>query len=315
MNNNKFFVEFEFKERFIVIMGILFFEDISYNKIVYLLFGEVTKVAKPSMFSKDYDKKMKRRKRRKGFFIVLLIILLVSIPIVVVTNKEFINMEKYISKNVNKENSNDEKIIEEKKDIDEEKKEEVVNNIENIEHVAKFTTEEEIIKISEKENLSIFVEYKDDNKRIKDIKGNENIEYDIDEEGKNAILYNKLNQDITLVDRDLNLKNITRQEYVSTFKEVFSRENVVKNNKGYIWQKNPRFIDENNIAYLSELPWINEGNNLYVWIYNIKDNTHIRISDSRIVGKNIEVKESNKKGIKVKIDDKEYLIDSLGQIK
>lgn len=274
-------------------------------------------MAKPSMFSKDYDKKMKRRKRRKGFFIVLLI-LLVSIPIVVFTNKEFINMEKYISKNVNKQNSNDKEIIEEKKDIDidDEKKEEVVNNkIENKVDIGKARIEEEIIKISEKENLSIFVEYKDDKKKIKDIKGNENIEYDIDKEEKSAILYNKSNQNITLIDIDLNLKDITRQEYVSTFKEVFSKESVVKNNKGYIWQKSPRFIDENNIVYLSELPWINEGNNLYVWIYNIKDNTHIRIADNRIIGKNIEFKESNKEVIKVKIDNKEYLIDSLGQIK
>lgn len=273
-------------------------------------------MAKPSMFSKDYDKKMRKRKRRKGFFIVLLIILLVSIPIVVFSNKELINMEKYMSKNEKEQDSNYKKTVEEKKEIDEEKKEEAVNNnIGNKKDIEKEKIEEKIIKISEKENISIFLEYKDDKKKIKDIKGNENIEYDIDDNGNSAILYNKSNQSITLMDRDLNLKDITRHEYVSTFNEAFPKESVMKNNMGYIWQKSPRFIDENRIVYLSELPWINEENNLYVWIYNIKDNTHMMISDNRLVGKNIQFEEKNKEGIKVKNDDKEYLIDSLGQIK
>ena len=38
--------------------------------------------------------------------------------------------------------------------------------------------------------------------------------------------------------------------------KCFQRMELLKKHKTYIWSVSPKFIDEDNIAYVSELPWI-----------------------------------------------------------
>ena len=57
---------------------------------------------------------------------------------------------------------------------------------------------------------------------------------------------------------------------MSSKNEIFSKEEQLKKHPTYIWSITPKFIDEDNIAYVSELPWINEKAVQYIWKVNLK---------------------------------------------
>lgn len=128
---------------------------------------------------------------------------------------------------------------------------------------------------------------------------------------------------IVILDKDQNMKlinidgkvtDITKKEYVSKKGDKFKKEVKIKENKNYLWHSEPKFMDDENIVYVSNLPYFGTAaTNQYAWIYNIKTKKDTVIWKTK--GKKITIgKIVPKKGIEIKVDKNEYIISNKGSI-
>ncbi len=74
----------------------------------------------------------------------------------------------------------------------------------------------------------------------------------------------------------------------------------------------PKFINEDNIVYVSELPWMNESAVQYIWKVNLKNNVHTQVKPEK--GKSITFKNITTKGLETIIDGKIFYVTSTGKI-
>ena len=107
------------------------------------------------------------------------------------------------------------------------------------------------------------------------------------------------------------MTDVTKKEYVSSTGTTFSKDSVLKGKSDYIWCIDPMFIDDNSIAYVSNLPWFNKTTK-YVWIYSIKDNVHYNIE--AISGENIKLTKGTDNKINVLVDSKNMILNAAGGI-
>ena len=122
------------------------------------------------------------------------------------------------------------------------------------------------------------------------------VSYDISPSKKAIVIQSTKNQDMIYIDANRVSKDITKKSHTSTKGQSFSKEKQLEKHPNYIWSITPKFIDEDNIAYVSELPWINENAVQFIWKVNLKDNTHIQAKPAS--GKSITFKNIYPKGIR-----------------
>ncbi len=136
--------------------------------------------------------------------------------------------------------------------------------------------------------------------------------YDISPNKQMLLILDK-DQNMKLVDIDGKVTNITKGEYVSTRGAKFSKDAIIKNDKKYGWHNQAKFLDDNNIVYVSNLPYFGTASTKqYIWMYNIKNKTHTL---GRLAGKEINIgKVVPKKGIEIKVDKNEYILNNKGSI-
>lgn len=279
---------------------------------------------KPSMFSKDYEKQMKRRRRR---YVILILTCIAAVIVIVFSSpikqsllnikntailnkdskdKDNKNEKSETATNNNKEDNKDKidnKGQEENKE--ENLKEEEVNK-------PKTTQEEKEIKLNDNTTVKVVIDNKDNDKKIISISNAENTTSDISPSGKQAVFEEKKEQRIFIMNVSGDLKEITKKEYVSTENEIFSKESVLQYRPGYLWGGNPKFIDEKNIAYISYLPWINEEKNQYVWMIGLQNLEHVVYYN--LTGKDIKFGKIEEKGLSVNIDGTVKYLNGEGNI-
>ncbi|WP_461614810.1 hypothetical protein [Clostridium sp. Marseille-QA1073] len=279
---------------------------------------------KPSMFSKDYEKQMRKRRRR---YIMLILTCIAAVIVIVfsspikqsllnIKNTAILNKDSKDKDNKNEKSettTNNNK--EDNKDkIDNKSQEE--NKEENLKkeevNKPKTTQEEKEIKLNDNATVKVVIENKDNDKKIISISNAENTTSDISPSGKQAVFEEKKEQRIFLMNVNGDLKEITKKEYISTENEVFSKESVLQYNPGYLWSGNPKFIDEKNIAYISYLPWINEEKNQYVWMIKLQNLEHIAYYN--LTGKDIKFGKIEEKGLIINIDGKVNYLNGEGNI-
>ncbi|WP_291581563.1 hypothetical protein [Clostridium sp. UBA6640] len=278
---------------------------------------------KPSMFSKDYEKQMKRRRRRYVMLILTciaaVIVIVFSSPIkqsllniknTAILNKDSKDKDNKNEKSETATNNNKE---DNKDKIDNKGQEE--NKEENLEEEVnkpKSTQEEKEIKLNDNTTVKVVIENKDNDKKIISISNAENTTSDISPSGKQALFEEKKEQRIFVMNINGDLKEITKKEYVSTENEIFSKESVLQYSPGYLWGGNPKFIDEKNIAYISYLPWINEEKNQYVWMIGLQNLEHSVYYN--LTGKDIKFGKIEEKGLSVNIDGTVKYLNGEGNI-
>ena len=278
-----------------------------YENIHYFYSGGIT-VGRPSIFSRDYDKKMKVRKRRIA--ITLLIILLAAV-IAAFSGKDIIlSWTKAGIKNSNKQNSD--------------KNETKLSNAGNAKSSKKNAEKENQsgydITLSSGDKIKAIYENNNGVKKFKYIDPvSSDVPYSISPSCSKMIVYDKNSQGITYITLDGKTTDITRKDYTSHQDgTVYTKEATLKNNANYIWCVSPAFIDDDNIIYVSQLPWFVNNNNLkYVWIQNIGTGTQRQIigpDGNDLAGQNIKINTLSDKGMNVIVDDKNYYIKSDGSI-
>lgn len=118
-------------------------------------------------------------------------------------------------------------------------------------------------------------------------------------------------QSIILVDINGNKQDITNSRYVSSSGTEITKTSQLSAQPSYIWCSSPKFISEDTIAYISQLPWIGKSTK-YIWIENVKNKTHSLVEG--IEGEDIKLDKITDKGLILTIDGKIMYLTSGGNI-
>lgn len=287
---------------------------------------------KPSIFSKDYDKKIRRRKRMKIILIVFLVLFVGGGGVLLSGNnangakssfsklcskvsnlgknnifgtpkKEKEDKQNNVAKNDNdSKNSNEDKNTKEdiNKEIDTKNTKKELNSIQK----------SEILNLQNNKKVKVVYNLVNNKRQYINVTPKD-INYTISPSKEKIVLMEEKSQNMILLDENGTKKDITKQNYISSKKSVFKKEDILKNNPNYIWHKSPEFIDDDNIIYISQLPWFNKNEKKYLWKYTISSNTHRYVVGQYGVemgGESIKYGNLKENGLEVIIDGKINII-------
>ena len=247
-------------------------------------------MAKPSIFSSDYEKRM--RKRKFIFKLVIAIVVFLIAGAIIYYQGFF---QKHIKSPIPT------KIVENTKNSESPKQKVQTSKEEGFE-----------FKLSDQKILKAVYEINGSEKKFKYISPKEsNIPYDISPSGKNIVVFDSAQQTMMLMDIDGNVQDISNLVYITSSGAKISKDSVLQTNNNYIWCQSPKFIDDTNVAYVSQLPWLKKTTK-YIWEVNISTKVHSYIRGIEAQDIKIDVLES--KGLKIIEDGKIVYLTPDGSI-
>ncbi|KYH29248.1 MULTISPECIES: hypothetical protein [Clostridium] len=274
---------------------------------------------KPSIFSSQYNEEMKKRKRIKLIVAIVLLIIVLAAAFGGSINDSIIEKVKSgfnKSKEKDKEQEGKADNIKQGSRNEQEYEKSQVNEVKN-----KEVNKEEIrnnapktgsynIKLSNGEEVKLTYNIVNNEKQYTEVlpKG---INYDISPSKKNIVILENKTQNMILVDSNGNTKDITKKEYVSSKNDVFKKDNILKYKSNYVWCSSPKYLNEDNIVYVSQLPWFNKENQKYLWKYNISSNTHyhnLSQTGGELTGVDIKYGDNTPEGLEVIVDGVKNII-------
>ncbi len=255
-------------------------------------------MAKPSIFSREYEKRMKRRKR--NFLIIFVIIsLVITISMIKVLGNvtDYSNVKQKIQAWIDSDSSEKKEVL----------PEQVVDEVEKEPELPKSEESFEITLKNGQKVKAIYVKENEDMKFINIESSDEGLIYDISQSGKKLLILES-DQTITLYNVDGTSQIISKEEYKSSKGDVFTRESTIVSNPQYLWNANPKFVNDDNIIFVSNRPYFGTAaTKQYLWITNISNNSDIIKWD--LSAAKIEILEREEKGIKITVDGNIYYID------
>ena len=262
---------------------------------------------KPSIFSRDYERLMRKRRKRIAIISILGVLVIGILFLKMAMNS--INMETLRSKVQSWIDEDNEEIQDNTNKTNEENKQE--------ETVQEETPKEPEIKTMDlivREGIILKAEYEESNgvvkfKGIKD--ATSNIYYTLNQD-KNLILTIDENQDMKIFNVNTKEANITKDKYVAPNGEVFNKSSVLQTYNGYLWNVEAKFITNTKVAYISNVPYFGYDLNKYIWVVDLNDNSHKTLWNSK--GKEIKLGEIKEKGLEVTIDGNVKYINSNGEL-
>lgn len=262
-------------------------------------------MAKPSIFSREYEKRMKRRKRN-----FLIIFILIGIGIAISTFKilnnvtDYSNVKQKIQAWIDSDSSHNNK-----ETVVEEKPNEVVQEPE----LPK--SEEKFLELSLKNGDKVKAIYVDENGILKFTNletEDKQVSYDISPTGKKILILEN-DQTITLYNIDGTSKIISKDEYKSTKGAIFTREATITSNPQYLWNNSPKFINDDSIAFITNRPYFGTAaKKQYLWITNLNDNSDV--IKWELAATKLEISNRDEKGIKITANGNIYYVDTSGNI-
>lgn len=268
-------------------------------------------MSKPSIFSKEYERKMKRRKRNT-IAILLLIIVVVSAVALKFTYAPIdfssirSNMQAWIDSDTsgipketvqNTEESIPEKPVEEVKEEPKEPEEQFMD----------------ISLVSGSSAKAVYIENESGQKEFKELQGADSgVTYDISP-AKTQMLICDTNAQITLYNIDGSSKIISKDQYVSKSGGVFTKEATLASQPAYLWNANPKFLNEESIVFVTNRPYFGTAAvKQYVWISNFNNQSDMVLW--QIQGSKAEIGNKEEKGVAVNVDGANYYIGPDGVI-
>jgi hypothetical protein len=277
---------------------------------------EVLDMSKPSIFSKDYAKEMKRRKRN---IFLLIIVPIVGLTIFLITDfngllNKGINMKNSILLKKSRDNTKVEenRVVEVPKKMEQSIKQQPSTEVPKVPQELAVSNEVFPVSLSDGQIINIEYTISGTEKTIKGVSVGKAISHDISPSKKAIVIQSIKNQDMIYIDVNKVSKDITKKAHTSTKGQSFPKNQQLEKHPNYLWSITPKFIDEDNIAYVSELPWINENAVQFIWKVNLKDNTHVQAKPAS--GKSITFKNTSAKGLGAVIDGVEVLVTPSGKV-
>ena len=262
---------------------------------------------KPSIFSRDYERKMRQRRRRIALISMFIFIVIGAIFLkVTISNINMQELRNNLQSWIDSGTENNNKDIVENNELEETKEQEVIETPKEPEVKTKD------LKVSE--GVLLKAEYEEVNGELK-FKGIQELpdkfQYDINP-SKNMIVLIDDNQNMKLFNIDGNEASITKDSYTAPNGEVFNKDSVLSIYQGYLWNAEAKFITDTKIAYISNVPYFGYDLNKYIWIVDLNNNTHTTLWNSK--AKDIKFGDLEEKGLKLSIDGSEKFLDSNGNL-
>lgn len=122
------------------------------------------------------------------------------------------------------------------------------------------------------------------------------------------LLEDNVTQDAYMVDASFNLFKLDPEFFYSNSARIrFYKSDIIARYQGYKWYKDARFLDDNTIIYVSNLPWFG-GSDEYIWKTDLSDINNIKHFMTSIGGQNIELGELTEEGVRVIINNEMKLL-------
>ena len=264
-------------------------------------------MSKPSIFSKDYERKMRKRKR---IIVLITLISVCAIGIIIfntkIKNLDFTNVRANIQAWVDSGKTEEELESENIKETHEEEPEEVKEETK---------AKDLFVEVVLAEGVNAKIKYIEDNglKQIETIDVPEGYSFNVSPQ-KDKVVFLDPAQNMKVADITGNVVDITKKEYISQAGSTFPKDQILAATPTYTWHSQPKFIDDNKIVYVSELPYFkNSGQKKYVWIYDAVNNIHKTVWN--FIGTDIVIGEVvPDKGITITADGAVYYLNSNEEI-
>ncbi|GAA0078346.1 hypothetical protein UT300005_27250 [Clostridium sp. CTA-5] len=267
-------------------------------------------MAKPSIFSKEYEKRMKKRKRK--FIIIFSIVFALAILAIVKVSYSTRNysdikqrIQAWIDSDTIPRDDKSELVTEDSSkelSIEQDKK-------------TNEKTEEQVLEIKLASGIVVKATYIEENGQNKftKLEGTDDfVKFDISPSGKQILILDK-DQTITVYNVNGESKVVSKNEYTSKKGDVFTKEATLLSKPEYLWNSDPKFINEENIIFVSNRPYFGTAAvKQYLWISNI-----VNDSDSikwDLAASKIEIDKKEEKGIKIIVDGNIYYVVEDGNI-
>lgn len=208
-------------------------------------------MAKTSIFSQKYDKK---RRRKKVFKQLALVILLLIVLFLIFRNPILDKVNK-VRQDITEENIATESPKNEEESYPPETQVETPIIEEKITKIYKLTPEKEI---------SLDLENEGENLVFKAPELKVNYELDRSPSKSQMVILDTQTQELYLIKVDGQVTNITYRIYKNNKGYTESKESILKRRDNFVWAEQPRFLDEDTVVYMSQLPWFDERRFLYI---------------------------------------------------
>lgn len=265
-------------------------------------------MVKPSIFSRDYEKQMRKRRNRIifGIFISVIVIMFAAASTKGIFKSLSNNMVKL--KNIVTVGKESIKSAAEAKQPNAQSPKKTESN----DKTESKKLDGYDIQLSNGKTITVVYEVKNNDKVFKEVVDLESKAlYSISPSGKSIVIFDDKVQNIILVDINGNKQDVTNPQYTSTSGTVITKNSQLSSDSNYIWCSYPKFIDEDNIAYISQLPWIGKSTK-YIWVENLKEKTHTLVQG--IEGEDLKLDSLTDKGLTVNVDGRIVFLTSNGNI-
>lgn len=274
-------------------------------------------MGKPSIFSREYEKKMKRRKRNIIIISLIIVLITSTFLIKVVYNPiDYKNIKKNIQAWIDSDTITSEETKTTDKETTNENKttdEEETGNKEILKEETQKPLEKsiDITLASGNTAKAIYTEESGAGKIFKTLTTADNgVVFNISPSGKQMIITDT-NSSINLYNVDGTNTIVSKDQYISSSGSVFAKEVILKEQPEYLWNVNPKFISEEKIIFVSNRPYFGKTPlKQYLWLTDIKTGEDKVFWE--LAGAGIEIGENEEKGIKVIVDGKTYYVDING---
>ncbi|MDP4178703.1 MAG: hypothetical protein Q8900_10230 [Bacillota bacterium] len=276
---------------------------------------------KPSIFSSDYNKIIKKRKRIRRIIIFIIVLIIVILPFSGkmrnVAPKSISKMYNHFTSNLKKKNkkihtSTTPKPTDVKKETDLNS-----NTSDSQSSAVSNSTAGYDVQLSNGNKIKALYEEKDNVTKFTGIYPQDSSQYfDISPSGNSIVILDKSSQHVLLLNINSNgvVQDITKKQYVSSGGTTFTEDSYLGENPSYIWTDIPTFIDDIHIAYISQVPeFYVDKTTKYVWMYNIDSKDDIYIQN--ISGQSIKFQKTNSGDLQVNVDGNINILGADGTIK
>lgn len=263
-------------------------------------------MGKPSIFSREYERKMKKRRRNIIIFSLIIVVLACATILKFVYNpvnfsKIKANIQAWIDSDTT--STGDTAKNNEIKEADEKKageKEEVVEEKKPVEEYV------DILQSSGNTAQAVYIE-ENGEKVFTEVRNLDNgVSFDISPSKKQLIICD-VNTQITLYNIDGTNKIVSKDKYVSTNGSVFTKDNTLQSKPDYLWNSNPKFVSDQSIVFVTNRPYFGTAAvKQYLWMTDLQTGTDKIYWD--LAAAKIVMGARDDKGLKITVDNREYFI-------
>ncbi|MEQ8154517.1 MAG: hypothetical protein ABRQ25_06500 [Clostridiaceae bacterium] len=269
-------------------------------------------MGKPSIFSSEYERRMKRRKKIR----IIVAIIIVIAGLLAIFKGKAADLINGATSNHNKNssdisggnlNNNEDKSAE---SIEENKSSEP-GETKSDEKIQEKSMD---IKLSNGDIFKAIYEGEGAERKFTFVSGSSNSgSAEANPSGKLVLVTDNTSQDLKLYNTEGSETVITKSEYVTSKGEVFPKQRMLSTYPDFMWCRSARFIDDSHIAYLSQLPYFGTGQlDIYIWIIDLNTGEHK--SNLNLKGKEVIFGSSGDGKIQVTVDKQNFMMSADGSV-